>query len=183
MWSDSCASQFRYPFAFELLENHHKDVIINWHYNEGHHGNSPMDGIGDTIKIWCSGALKSGKVMINSPKEFCDAANQFASSISTLFQKEKLLNFFFFFSNGKESCFMQKYLTAKKRGHTERDFESLEMFCTYCISRHLEEISLEICWDANLYVMISWRLLTVVDVLYILCSKTARQRICIIEYF
>lgn len=56
-----------------------------------------MDGIGDTIKIWCSGALKSGKVMINSPKEFCDAANQFASSISTLFQKEKLFNFFFFF--------------------------------------------------------------------------------------
>ena len=96
MWSDSCASQFRYPFAFELLENHHKDVIINWHYNEGHHGNSPMDGIGDTIKIWCSGALKSGKVMINSPKEFCDAANQFASSISTLFQKEKLFNLFFF---------------------------------------------------------------------------------------
>ena len=78
---------------------------------------------------------------------------------------------------------MQKYLTAKKRGHTERDFESLEMFCTYCISRHLEEISLEICWDANLYVMVSWRLLSVVDVLYILCSKTARQRICITDYF
>ena len=34
---------------------------------------------------------------------------------------------------------MQKYFSTRKCRYIERDFESLPMFCTYSISRHLEE--------------------------------------------
>ena len=50
-----------------------------------------MDGIGGTIKnvVFCQ--VKSRKVVINSPIEFCEAANKFVPSIKCLYQPESSL--------------------------------------------------------------------------------------------
>ena len=51
LWSDACAAQFRSPFVFKLISTYRPDLLIDWHYNETHHGKGIMDGIDDTIKI------------------------------------------------------------------------------------------------------------------------------------
>ena len=89
LWSDGCAAQFRSRFVFKLLSNYRSDLSIEWHYNEAHHGKGPMDGIGGTIKNVVFRQVKCGKIIVNSAKDFCDAANSFVPSITSLFQKEK----------------------------------------------------------------------------------------------
>lgn len=61
---------------------------MQWHFNEAHHGKGPMDGIGGTIKNVVYRNVKSGKILVNSAKEFCDAANKLVPSITLLFQTE-----------------------------------------------------------------------------------------------
>ena len=46
-----------------------------------------MDGIGGTMKIVVFRHVKSGRIIVNSAKEFSEAANQFCPSITTLFQR------------------------------------------------------------------------------------------------
>ena len=79
--------------VFQMLANYSSDVIIEWHYNEVHHGRSPMDGIVGTIKDLVFRQVKSGKVIKNSAKEFYDPANRLVPSISTILQMEKDLLF------------------------------------------------------------------------------------------
>ena len=86
LWSDGCASQFRSRFVFKILSQYRPDIHLEWHFNEAHHGKGPMDGIGGTIKNVVFRHVKSGRVVVNSAKEFCDAANQFVPSIKSLFQ-------------------------------------------------------------------------------------------------
>ena len=50
MWSNGCVSQFRSRFIFKLLPNYHRDLQLEYNYNEAHHGKGPMDGTGGTIK-------------------------------------------------------------------------------------------------------------------------------------
>ena len=50
VWSDGCASQFRSRFVFKLLSLYRPELLLEWNYNETHHGKGPMDGIGGTIK-------------------------------------------------------------------------------------------------------------------------------------
>ena len=50
MWSDGCAAQLRSRFVFKLLASCHRYLQLGWDYNEAHHGNGAMDGIGGTIK-------------------------------------------------------------------------------------------------------------------------------------
>ena len=88
MLSDGCAAQFRSPFVFQLLANYHRDLQLEWNYNEAHCGKGNMDGIGGTIKNVVFRQVKSA-VIINSSEEFSVAANKFEPSIATLFQKEK----------------------------------------------------------------------------------------------
>ena len=48
--SDGCAAQFRLRFVFSFLILFQKDVALESHYNEDHHGKGPMDGITGTMK-------------------------------------------------------------------------------------------------------------------------------------
>ena len=87
IWSDGCTAQFRSRFVFKLLSTYRPDLLIDWHYNEVHHGKGPMDGIGGTIKSVMFRHVKSGRIIVNSAQEFSEAANQFCPSITTLFQR------------------------------------------------------------------------------------------------
>ena len=58
-----------------LLTHIQKEIYIEWHYNEAHHGKVPMDGIGGTVKNLVYRMVFSGDVVINTPKEFADFAN------------------------------------------------------------------------------------------------------------
>ena len=84
LWSDGWASQL-----FQILANYCSNLIIRYYNNKAHHDKNSLDGIGGTIKNVVFRQVESGKVVINSPKEFCDAANRFVSSISMLSQKGK----------------------------------------------------------------------------------------------
>ena len=90
VWSDGCGAQFRSRFVFKFLSSYRTDLIIEWNYNEAHHGKGPMDGIGGTIKNVVYRKVKTGKVIVNSAKEFHEAANKFIPSIKSLFQTELL---------------------------------------------------------------------------------------------
>ena len=57
------------------------------HHNEAHHGKEPMDDIGGTNKKLMFRQIRSGQIIINLAEDFCKVANQFSSSITTLFQK------------------------------------------------------------------------------------------------
>ena len=50
-----------------------------------------MVGIGETIKNVVFRQVKSRKVVINSPTEFCKAANKFVLSIKCFYQPESSL--------------------------------------------------------------------------------------------
>ena len=91
VWSDGCAFQFRSRYVFKLLSSYRPERVLEWNYNEAHHGKGPMHGIGGTIKIVVFRQVKSRKVVINSPIEFCKAANKFVPSIKCIYQPESSL--------------------------------------------------------------------------------------------
>ena len=91
MWSDGCDSQFRSRFVFQLLKSYLKDLTIEWNFSEANHGKGSMDGIGGSNKNMVIRQLRSGKPIVNSPKEFCDAAYRLVPSIFVIFRKEKNL--------------------------------------------------------------------------------------------
>ena len=85
VWSDGMGAQFRSRFIFQLLPG---TMFLNkslcWFYNEGHHGKVPMDDVGGTIKNVIFRKVKSGQIVVHTPKEFSDAAMKFVSSIITV---------------------------------------------------------------------------------------------------
>ena len=74
--NDGCASQFRSKSVFKLLNLIHPEIGLEWHYNEAHHGKGPMDEIGGTVKNTFFCKFLSGEVVIGSPAEFAQHANQ-----------------------------------------------------------------------------------------------------------
>ena len=66
MWSDGCAAQLRSRFVFKVLASYHSYLQLEWDYNEAHHGNGAMDGIGGTIKNKVFRQVKSGTVILYS---------------------------------------------------------------------------------------------------------------------
>ena len=82
LWSDGKGAQFRSRFIFQLLAG---TMFLNkslcWFYNEGHHGKVPMDDVGGTIKNVIFRKVKSGQIVVHTPKEFSDAAMKFVPSI------------------------------------------------------------------------------------------------------
>ena len=74
--SDSCASQFRSKFVFKLFTLIHPKIGLEWHCHEAHHGKESMDGIGGTVKNTVFRKVLSGEVVIGSPEEFAQYANQ-----------------------------------------------------------------------------------------------------------
>ena len=85
IWSDDCAAQFRSRYVFALLCHLFPSKHLEWHYNEAHHGKGPMDGIGGTLKNQVFQHVKSGKITIKSPEEFCFHANKIIPSISSMY--------------------------------------------------------------------------------------------------
>ena len=89
VWSDGMGAQFRSCFVFKLLAGTVlPDKLLTWFYSERHHGKGPMDGIGGTVKIVVFRKVKSGQVLIYSPREFCEAVNSFIPSILTAYLPE-----------------------------------------------------------------------------------------------
>ena len=86
LWSDGMDTQFRLRFIFQLLAG---KMFLNkslcWFYNEGHQGKVPMDDVGETIKNVIFRKVKSGQIVVHTPKEFSDAAMEFVSSIITVY--------------------------------------------------------------------------------------------------
>ena len=84
LWSDGIDTQFR--TIFQLLA---RTVFLNkslcWFYNEGHYGKVPMDDVGGAIKNVIFRKVKSGQIVVHTPKEFPDAAMKFVPSIITLY--------------------------------------------------------------------------------------------------
>ena len=74
--SDGCPSQFWPKFVFKLLTLIHPKIGLEWHCNETHHGKGPMAGIGGTVKNTVFRKVLSDEVVIGSPEEFTQYANQ-----------------------------------------------------------------------------------------------------------
>lgn len=85
LWSDGCASQFRSRFTFSLLTHLHPTKEIEWNYNEAHHGKRPMDGIGGTLKNKVFQEVKSGRIVVTTPKDFSIQASKLVESVTTLY--------------------------------------------------------------------------------------------------
>ena len=66
-------------------------INIEWHYNEAHHGKGPMDGIGGTVKNLVYRRVLSGDVVINTPKEFANFADQITSVDCIFLENTELL--------------------------------------------------------------------------------------------
>ena len=67
------------------------ELFLEWNCNEAQHEKGPMNGIGGTIKNVVFREVKSRKVVINSPIEFCEAENKFFPSIKCLYQSGSYL--------------------------------------------------------------------------------------------
>ena len=85
LWSDGCASQFRSRFVFKLTTLFLDNYSVMRYFNERHHGKGPMDGIGGTIKNLTFRAVQSGKIVIQSPRQFAIEADKIVKGISVLF--------------------------------------------------------------------------------------------------
>ena len=86
IWSDGCSAQFRSRYVFHLCATAFiTDKNLSWNYNERHHGKGPMDGVGGTLKRTVFNAVKSKKVVINSPEEFAMAAESLVEGIHTVY--------------------------------------------------------------------------------------------------
>ena len=75
LWGDGCVLQFRSRFVFKLVSTYRPDLLIDWHYNEAHHGKGTMDEIGGTIKNVVFRQVKSHQIIINPAKDLCKAVN------------------------------------------------------------------------------------------------------------
>ena len=86
LWSDGMDTKFQSRFIFQLLAG---TMFLNkslcWFYNERHHDKGPMDGVAKTIKNVIFRKVKSGQIVVHTPKEFSDAAIKFVSSIITVY--------------------------------------------------------------------------------------------------
>ena len=55
-----------------------------WFYNEENHDKVPMDDIGKTMKNAIFQKVKSGQIVVYTPKQFSDAAIKYVSSITNV---------------------------------------------------------------------------------------------------
>ena len=85
LWSDGMGTQVRSRFIFQLLAG---TMFLNkslcWFYNERHHGKGSMDDVVGTIINVIFRKVKSGQIVVHTPKEFSDASMKFVPSIITV---------------------------------------------------------------------------------------------------
>ena len=84
-WSDGMGAQFRSHFVFKLLTTLDREVDLEWHYMEVHHGKGSMDGVGGTIKNQVFQEVESGRLSVSTPKEFSDATQKLVPSITSVY--------------------------------------------------------------------------------------------------
>ena len=94
--SDGCTVQFRLGFVFNFLRYFQKDVALELHYNEAHHGKGLMDGIGGIIRNLVYRKVLSRDVVFDTPKKFAGFANEISNVDFLFFLKEQL------FTEGEE---------------------------------------------------------------------------------
>ena len=82
IWSDGCAAHFRSRYVFSLMTNFDPAYAISWYCNECHHG---VDGRGGTVKNVVFRHVKSGKSLINTPKEFSTYADKIIGGVTSLY--------------------------------------------------------------------------------------------------
>ena len=86
LWSDGMSTQYRSRFIFQLLAG---TLFLNkslcWFYNEGHHDKVSKDDVRGAIKNVIYRKLKSGQIVVHTPKEFSDSAMEFVISIITAY--------------------------------------------------------------------------------------------------
>ena len=61
------------------------NMSLCWFYNEEHNDKVPKDDVGGTIKTIIFRKVKSGQIVVHTPKEFSDATMKFVPSIITVF--------------------------------------------------------------------------------------------------
>ena len=82
-WSDGCALQFRSQFSFFMLSKFDHSIIdIQWNYFEANHGKGVVDGIGCTLKHVVYSHVVTNTVVIKSPKQFAEYANEILPKIT-----------------------------------------------------------------------------------------------------
>ena len=69
LWSDGMGAQFQSRFVFQLLETMFLNKSLCWFYNERHHGKVPMGDVSGTIKNVIFRKVKSGKIVVLTPKK------------------------------------------------------------------------------------------------------------------
>ena len=82
LWSDGMGTQFRSRFIFQLLAG---TMFLNKSLCWFNNGKVPMDDVRGTIKNVIFRKVKSGQIVVHTPKEFSDAAMKFVPSIITLY--------------------------------------------------------------------------------------------------
>lgn len=75
-------AQFRSHFVFKFLTTLDREVDLEWHYMEAHHGKGSMDGVGGTIKNQVFQEVKTGRLSVSTTKEFPDATQKLVPSIT-----------------------------------------------------------------------------------------------------
>lgn len=82
---DGYSSQFLSKFAFALLTHFDRNIALQWNYNEAHHSEGAMDGVGGAIKRVVYGLVKSRHININTDDEFATEATKGVHSIKSLY--------------------------------------------------------------------------------------------------
>ena len=80
LWSDGMGTQFPSRFIFQLLaRTMFLNKLLCWFYSQRYHGE-----IGGTIKHIIFPKVKSGQIVVHTPKEFSDAVMEFVPGIITV---------------------------------------------------------------------------------------------------
>ena len=83
LWNDGMGAQFRFKFISQLLAG---TMFLNkslcWFYNDRHHDRVSKDDISGTGKNVIFWKVKSGQIVVHTPKQFSDAAMKFVLSIT-----------------------------------------------------------------------------------------------------
>lgn len=58
LWSHGFGAQFHSGFLFMLLSKFYLTKLLEWDYDEAHHGKRSMDGVGVTVKRFVFRAVK-----------------------------------------------------------------------------------------------------------------------------
>ena len=88
-WSDGCASQFRSQFAFFMLSKFDHSINIEWNYFEANRGKGVVDGIGGTVKHAVYLHVLTNRLVIKSPKQFAEYANEILPKINSQYVENK----------------------------------------------------------------------------------------------